>query len=48
MSMMWKREVEGKMHVNEYGLLFRPKEVKVGTHEAECDALAERLQGYLN
>lgn len=47
MSMMWKREAGGKTYVNECGLLFRPKDVKVAKHQAEYDSLIERLQGYL-
>jgi hypothetical protein len=47
MSMMWKREQGGKTYVNECGLVFRPKELKVEKHRAEYEALIERLQGYL-
>jgi hypothetical protein len=48
MSMMWKKEAGGKVYVNECGVLFRPKEVRVEKHQAEYDALVERLQGYLH
>lgn len=47
MRMMWKRERHGKIYVRECGLSFRPKAIQEARHQAEYDALIERLQGYL-
>jgi hypothetical protein len=47
MSMMWKREREGKTYVNECGLVFRPANIKEAKHQAEYDVLIERLQSYI-
>jgi hypothetical protein len=47
MSMMWKRERGGKVYVNDCGLVFRPNKIKEAKHQAEYDALIQRLQGYL-
>jgi hypothetical protein len=46
MSMMWKRERNGKTYVNNCGLVFRPANVKEPKHRAEYDGLVERLQSY--
>ena len=48
MSMMWKGQRDGKTTVGDYGLCFRPATVKEAKHQAEYDALATRLQGYLD
>jgi hypothetical protein len=47
MSMMWKRERNGKIYVNNCGLVFRPANVLETKHQTEYDALVQRLQGYL-
>jgi|SRR5581483_3267035 len=47
MSMMWKRERGGKTYVNNCGLLLRPLNIQEPKHQAEYDALLQRLQGYL-
>jgi hypothetical protein len=47
MEMMWKRTENGRVYVNECGLVFRPQEVQAPKFKAEYDALAERLQSYL-
>jgi hypothetical protein len=47
MEMMWKGSENGRVYVNERGLVFRPQEVQVPKLKAEYDALAERLQRYL-
>lgn len=48
LSMMWKREHEGKQYVRECGLVFRPRVVKEPKHQSEYDSLVGRLQGYLD
>jgi hypothetical protein len=47
MEMMWKRTQNGRVYVNDRGLVFRPRDVQVPKLKAEYDALAERLQSYL-
>jgi hypothetical protein len=47
MSMMWKRERNGKTYVNNCGLVFRPASIEEPMHQAEYAALVERLQSYL-
>jgi hypothetical protein len=47
LSMMWKRKRNGKVEVDECGLVFRPQNIREAKHRAEYDALAERLKGYL-
>jgi hypothetical protein len=47
MSMMWKQERDGKKYVNGRGLLLRPTSVKEPKHQAEYEALIQRLQSYL-
>jgi hypothetical protein len=47
MQMMWKRTAGGKTYVNDCGLIFRPQKIQEAKHQAEYDALQERLQGYL-
>jgi hypothetical protein len=46
-SMMWKRDRDGKSYVNECGLVFRPQNVKEAKHQAEYNTLIARLEGYL-
>ncbi len=47
-SMMWKRERNGKSDVSNCGLVLRPTNVQEAKHEAEYDTLTQRLQGYLD
>lgn len=47
LSMMLKRNVNGRVKVRGHGLLFRPIDIKDERHKAEYNALAERLSGYL-
>jgi hypothetical protein len=47
MEMMWKRTQNGRIYVNDCGLVFRPREVQVPKLKAEYEALAERLESYL-
>ncbi len=48
MSMMWKRVRNGKIYVNDCGLVFRPANVKEEKHKVEYDFLQARLQSYLS
>jgi hypothetical protein len=48
MSMMWKKERDGKAVVDECGLVFRPARIDEAKYQTEYDALAHRLQGYLD
>ncbi len=48
MSMMWKRELGGKIDVNDCGLVLRPKSIQEDKHKAEYASLTQRLQGYLD
>ena len=48
MNMMWKRERNGKVDVNDCGLVLRPTSIQEAKHKAEYDTLTQRLQGYLD
>jgi hypothetical protein len=45
---MWRSKVDGKLTSREFGLCFRPLKIASPKFQAEYDALAERLTGYLN
>lgn len=45
--LMWKRSRDGRQYVRKVGLVLRPQEVLAPQHQAEYDALINRLQGYL-
>jgi hypothetical protein len=46
--LMWKRRLNGRNIVQDYGLVIRPQEVRFEPHKTEYQALIDRLQGYLN
>jgi hypothetical protein len=46
--LMWKRRLNGRNFVQDYGLVIRPQNVRHEPHKTEYEALIDRLQGYLN
>jgi hypothetical protein len=46
--LMWKRRLNGRNIVRDYGLVIRPLNVRHEPHKTEYQALINRLQGYLD
>ena len=46
--LMWKRRLNGRNIVRDYGLVIRPLNVRHEPHKTEYQALINRLQGYLH
>jgi hypothetical protein len=48
MDLMWKRTMNGKLYVRDFGVVLRPQEVQVEKYKKEYKDLRDRLQGYLD
>jgi hypothetical protein len=48
MDLMWKRKLNGKLYVRDYGFVLRPMEVHKPAYKKEYEDLRGRLQGYLD